>query len=1608
MCENSQSSVDEAINNDDGIAGAPLTLSKKAIHQRDADENLFLRFLELDPPVESTPAPPPTPQTGELRRKSTLKSKEHPANKEHPVAVQSHNQNGRTPFTITKKLTRTAEKGFGFSIVWTHPPRIEKVEAGLSADRCGILPGDYVIFVDKHNVVTMPEMDILNLIKTQGNTLVLEIFRRSNASRPTTNGFANRASSLTNSINATTAAVAVNPAAQAATLLNNNDELSSEFATPKQSTSSLVARPMTACSNLSLTLESTKRRLHLPQVTFSKEAMLVTSIEDSPRKYLYQLINREQHFVTALQYGMQRFVSPLQERRDLISPTDHRTLFQNIEEILRLSEDILEQLIPDEHEPQLMFASRVYLSKSTAFCAAYKKYCNGLKRADCVLVNKSRQSNSDFVTFITVPQVPRKRPDMTTLIHRPLQHFREVLKLIILLASHCRPNSEECKNFTHVISSLQTSYREITVNEGIMEPLGEGRPLLTLQDLEARLVFTKCKPFVLAIPGRQWIFGGDLSRVEGRSVKPYWTLLFSDILLFAKVSRDRVLFITEEPIPLANIIDSCFTIRKKHTEFRITIDPNGRIAAESPTVHCTPDLTRTPRKSARKQIILRAPSPELKAVWQNLIQRQVFLVNATLGSTLSSPLESPDILQRFLPVGDIDPVTTSMASIKLSVDSINTNTKSQQSQTTELKQFDELVDEKCRLLNKNGTSHGSALHLSQWMKGQFDESIKKLTEENSFNDIMTEDENEELIEEWSQEQLRKRSQELQLVDENGKCIVPLLDNRRGPETIDRNRLVADDGLVGEFDDGSKSASTTSDSQITVRSSPVTKKIDKLSVCRHCHKNCKQKSPKTSSLKVQHSQSSSSRCCASTSSQGSEKSVSSRTSNQSKSHANEPKTSPKTKSSRDGSPASQKTVTTTTCSNSNALNNNILCKCKCTTADFQNTIRTPHEIRKETCKILNSVSEIHTIQRGGNWQHVNCNCDNVQTIRESKISNLNENEYIKSTSEISNVDDWSSKLIGSSQFRAIPSVMRDENDPFKAVPKISVVPPTPDGITNATVCRSHWEQMSSEQSPEDSPQDELPYRALNTSLKRYGTISSLEKMPSDEDDKTYNSSDTETNDNDDDDIRIVTKEIYDGSTRNWTNRAGSFLEQSRAFLDSYLGRWDRNNPAPIPDEDRDDSVPENGEECTSGATSGEEIWGTPTSGENDEIQMFNSDQTSPTKSSSSLTGDDDTELMMDELLMAPPMTASTIRGLLPRRRLEPLFEEDTESSSESDENDENDERMVRDFSSSDQGQAAQKISTQNGRDVESDGVAITTTTSSSSSSSTVVAKSACTVSILPEVPVKNRCIVEPLRREIDCGGNADAGFSPAQPQHPLPPTKDAAKEKQIKFADVIDRVDELYSAGNKSTGIETTMTATTTVYQTAIRLSPRLEMRLALNHDILGDEDLISFEPGPANLEAILGRDLSSYHRFTGKDLINYRTPNHHRIAPKEANISFSTQKNSKMDTPTPNRRKSNLNTWNDSACAAAAIEKKLSDLERLARAEKKIQLKTYPAEPQSINHGQMAIAEPNSNRNEPKSRGFFGFFKRRNSHTHNTSNGKLVTKAAASPSISSQKDVASR
>lgn len=324
MCENSQSSVDEVVSLTDDQSmekQSDIAFSKKAIHQQDADENLFLRFLELDPIVEPTPTPAVAPlqsTPSSQRRQSSIKNvlmHSPPPTQQvphsSPASTALRNSAGRTPFTITKRLQRHQEKGYGFSIVWTHPPRVEKVEANLAAERAGIQPGDFVIFVDKHNVVTMPELDILNLIRSQGPTLTLEIFRRppgQSGSRPLsslmktpsigserrerlpsnssitntqeTNGFPQpnnnnnySGSKQVDSVSHVNSVIANRDGSTASNLNGDSENNNSNSARPLQSASILNygARSSIGCSNASISMETTKRRLHLPQVTFSKE-----------------------------------------------------------------------------------------------------------------------------------------------------------------------------------------------------------------------------------------------------------------------------------------------------------------------------------------------------------------------------------------------------------------------------------------------------------------------------------------------------------------------------------------------------------------------------------------------------------------------------------------------------------------------------------------------------------------------------------------------------------------------------------------------------------------------------------------------------------------------------------------------------------------------------------------------------------------------------------------------------------------------------------------------------------------------------------------------------------------------------------------------------------------------------------------------------------------------------------------------------------------------------------------------------------------------------------------------------------------------------------------
>lgn len=63
------------------------------------------------------------------------------------------------------RLVRGTGGGFGFTVVWTRPPRVERVAQGGSAERAGLRAGDYIVFVGNKNVVTVSEEEVRSLVK---------------------------------------------------------------------------------------------------------------------------------------------------------------------------------------------------------------------------------------------------------------------------------------------------------------------------------------------------------------------------------------------------------------------------------------------------------------------------------------------------------------------------------------------------------------------------------------------------------------------------------------------------------------------------------------------------------------------------------------------------------------------------------------------------------------------------------------------------------------------------------------------------------------------------------------------------------------------------------------------------------------------------------------------------------------------------------------------------------------------------------------------------------------------------------------------------------------------------------------------------------------------------------------------------------------------------------------------------------------------------------------------------------------------------------------------------------------------------------------------------
>ncbi|XP_034234043.1 serine-rich adhesin for platelets [Thrips palmi] len=1177
-----------------------------------SEDSTFLRHLELEPtgPDGTLPPLPPLPQLPQATPRPP----------------------GRTPFTATRRLQRASNGGFGFSVAWTQPPRVERVEPGLPAEQAGIRPGDYIIFVDKHNVVTLPEEDVLQLIRSCGNQLTLEVYRRNSPNgmvpqskstpavssaakaRPVPSSASTSSALLSKAVTASAVVTPIVPGAAhgiAPGTAPGTPGSSHRLPEPRPSTACSAATAGTAASDMG------KRRLHLPQVTFSSEASGQLSKEEARKRSVYQLLSKEQSYSLALQFGVSRFLVPLAERRDLITPPEHQTLFQNIQEILRITEDVLERLIHEDGEPLVNSVAQVYMAVCPQMTVAYHRYCSGLKAADALLVNKTR--NPEFMRTLNDPPVPRRRPDLTAFLHKPLEHYREILKLLQTIHNFTRHSDDDYPLLTKAVHEFQAAYRGLTTSSGIMEPEGEGRPLLTLQDVESRLVFTKCKPFALTSPGRRWIFGGDLVRIEGRSERRYWALLFTDLLLFAQVSRDRVLFISEEPLRLITITQAAFSVKRRATEFRLMVDGT---TSPSPT-GCGDAAKKTKKGDRRRTIVLRAASAEHKAVWQNLIQRQIIYLNTVRGGTpAGSPLDSPD------------PPSLSLTTADSMRDGLPLRRPPQDTSRSS-SAVEELIEHRCRQLGKSAGSKGSALHLARWMRGQ-------LGEYEGLDDAVAEP--AEPTELWSVDTLNRRSEELRLT---ATTTIPLRGNSRASRSEDLE--LSEDSLGGL---GRSRSRSTTDSQVTIASG------EKVPVCRKCHKTCMATRPSNNPWAPAPACSSS---------------------------ETPPPTCP--------SPATSATSRPSTLS----------------PGPSGRKYEPPHlrgdmYYRKEVPRFRDQIKE--EIE------------EDPPDTRQQDVDVWGPWSLMAGMSMLGGA------ISGDPLAPAPVPPPRDSSSTTTMPPRISVVPPTP-GLPRASTTMTEededamWDEMieaelraspiirrrkleqlqqqrraecggGSQDTLDDSSSDlaEPPYRSLSSSceLHRYGTLNSLPdglaaeaaEAAEEELGQSKDKDDAEPDEDDDDKQSGLAgaavpavPEAPGGmasSLRGWTARAGVFVAEKMAILErlgdeslaaAILDRYLR--PAP------GSTQPQGGEDSgtTSGGTSGEEAWGTPTSGDDDLGsplgQEFRSFPNSPPESTSSvLTAEEEAEqLMMEELLTSAALAHRLFPGssAAARRRLEPLVEED---------------------------------------------------------------------------------------------------------------------------------------------------------------------------------------------------------------------------------------------------------------------------------------------------------------------------------------------------------------
>lgn len=162
------------------------------------------------------------------------------------------------------------------------------------------------------------------------------------------------------------------------------------------------------------------------------------------------LLQCERQFIDTLNFGYNRYLVTLKNRKDLLSSKEYEIIFKPIDEIKLVMENICKR-----ESSECLVES--YKKNLRDFIDVYEKYFATIKPAEGIFVDKTH--HPEFIKFIANPPIPSHQPIFHNFIQSPLEYFKTLQMNFKIMLSQCRIDSSEYKDLSQIINQLQVSLK---------------------------------------------------------------------------------------------------------------------------------------------------------------------------------------------------------------------------------------------------------------------------------------------------------------------------------------------------------------------------------------------------------------------------------------------------------------------------------------------------------------------------------------------------------------------------------------------------------------------------------------------------------------------------------------------------------------------------------------------------------------------------------------------------------------------------------------------------------------------------------------------------------------------------------------------------------------------------------------------------------------------------------------------------------------------------------------------------------------------------------------------------------------------------------------------